>query len=77
MSDARVRTSLAGFPSAVTEEDMERRLAMSEAEQAKYFHRYGLALVPTRGKVEGLARFIQMGVEAWARVRFGKREERA
>lgn len=68
-----IRTSLARAPSAVTEEDIDRRLTMSHAEQAAYFERYGLAVVPTRGKVDGLPRLIQMGVEAWARVRFGRR----
>jgi hypothetical protein len=38
--------------------------------QREAFVRHGLVVVPTRGKVEGLPRLVQIAVEAYARVRF-------
>lgn len=54
----------------LTEDQLARRLATSFAEQRRYFERYGLVVVPTRGKADGMPRLLQLSVEAWARGRF-------
>lgn len=58
----------------LTDAQVLERFSRSHAAQAEFFHRFGLAVVPTRGKVPGLLRWVQMAVEAWGRARFAKTE---
>jgi hypothetical protein len=53
------------------DDELAKRLSESIDVQRRFFIQYGLAVVPTRGKAPGLARWVQMAVEAWAKVRFG------
>jgi hypothetical protein len=54
----------------LTDQQVAERFYRSHAAQGEFFRRFGLAVVPTRGKVEGLPRMAQLLVEAWARARF-------
>jgi hypothetical protein len=66
-----IRGNVVALPGTLGEDELAKRLIDSVDVQRRYFLRYGLVVVPTRGKVMSLPRILQASVEAWARVRLG------
>jgi hypothetical protein len=68
-----IRGNLVVLPGTLTEDAQAKRLTESIDVQRRYFLRYGLVVVPTRGG--GVPRILQMQIDAWARERFGLKGE--